>query len=63
MKARPWSHDEESALIEMRDAGKSLLLIAKALGRTENSCAARWYLKIMKRGESAGTFTGGSSID
>ena len=32
----------------MRAAGKSFLLIAKALGRSEMSCASRWYTVIKK---------------
>jgi transposase-like protein len=46
VKGYPWSDDEERALIEMRAAGKSFVLIAKALGRSEASCVNRWRKKI-----------------
>jgi hypothetical protein len=48
MIPRPWSDDEDRKLIEMRAAGKSFLLIAKALGRSEMSCRNRWYGTIKK---------------
>ncbi len=51
-----WSDDEERKLMEMRAAGKSFPLIARALGRSQASCASRWYLKIREDSrDSSGT--------
>jgi hypothetical protein len=42
-----WTPEDEDLLIAMRVAGKQLAVIAKALGRTQASCEARWQ-KIKK---------------
>jgi hypothetical protein len=39
--AKAWSPEDETKLSEMRAAGKSLVVIAKALGRTEASVGSR----------------------
>ena len=39
--AKAWSSSEDSKLLEMRSAGKSLYLIAKTLGRTLASVDSR----------------------
>jgi hypothetical protein len=40
---RPWSEEDEAKLVEMREAGQRVAVIAKELGRTQASCDARWY--------------------
>jgi hypothetical protein len=46
IERRIWSNYEDRKLIEMRSIGKSFRLIAKALGRSEMACAARWYINL-----------------
>jgi hypothetical protein len=47
-----WSDKEERKLVKMRAAGKSFVLIAKALGRSEASCANRWYKRKKTSGRA-----------
>jgi hypothetical protein len=49
-----WTPEDEEMLIAMRGAGKQFAVIAKALGRTQASCEARWQ-KIKKLGAAIHT--------
>jgi DNA-binding CsgD family transcriptional regulator len=48
VKGKPWSKEDEKTLVQMIGKGKTVGVIAKALGKTESSV----YIKMRRRARS-----------